>query len=59
MFIDVEFIDSKGKWHKKTAKSKILCLKWLESLKWGTEIRWKSDNSVFVSQQYIKAGDTE
>ena len=54
MLIDVEFIDNKGMWHKKTAKSKILCLKWLESLKKGTEIRWKNDSSVFVSQQYVK-----
>ncbi len=54
MFIDVEIIDNKGKWHKKTAKSLILCLKWLESLKEGTEIKWKDEHSVFVSQQYVK-----
>jgi len=53
MKIDVEIIDSKGFWHKKTAKSKSILLKWLKSLKEGTEIYWRSKNSVFVSQQYI------
>lgn len=54
MKIDVEFIDSKGFWHKKTAKSKSLLLKWLKALKEGTAIRWKSKNSVWVSQQYLQ-----
>jgi len=54
MKISVEFIDSKGFWHIKTAKSKKLLIKWLNALAKGTEIRWRNKNSVFVSQQYIK-----
>ena len=54
MRIDVVLIDSKGFWHKETAKSKSLLLKWLKSLKKGTEIQWKSKNSIFVSQQYLQ-----
>lgn len=52
--IDVEFIDNKGFWHRKTAKSKKLLLQWLGALIKGTEIRWKSKSSVFVSQQYVR-----
>jgi len=54
MRINVEFIDCKGFWHRKTAKSKKLLLLWLKSLMKGTEIHWKNNNSVFVSQQYVK-----
>lgn len=54
MFIDVEFINSKGFWDRGTAKSKKLLLQWLKSLREGTEIKWKSKNSVFVSQQYCR-----
>ena len=54
MKISVEFIDSKGFWHIRTAKSKKLLMKWLKALAKGTEIRWRNKNSVFVSQQYIK-----
>ena len=54
MKINVEFIDCKGFWHRRTAKSKKLLMKWLKLLKEGTEIKWKSNNSVFVSQQYVR-----
>lgn len=54
MKIDVELIDSKGFWHRKTANSKSLLLKWLESLPEGAETRWKSKKSVFVSLQYLQ-----
>ena len=54
MKIDVEFIDSKGFWHRRTAKSKRLLLQWLSALIKGTEIRWKNKNSVLVSQQYVR-----
>lgn len=54
MKIDVQFIDSKGFWHRRTAKSKKLFLKWLKSLKKGTEVKWASNNSVFVNQQYVR-----
>jgi len=54
MYIDVELIDPKGFWHKKTANSKSLLLKWLESLPEGAVIRWKSRKSIFVSLQYIR-----
>ena len=54
MKISVEFINCKGFWFQRTAKSKKLLLAWLNSLIKGTEIKWKSKNSIFVSQQYIK-----
>lgn len=54
MKIYVEIIDSKGFWHTRQAKSKKLLLQWLDSLKKGTEIHWKNDKNVFVSQQYCK-----
>ena len=54
MKITVEIIDSKGFWHIKIAKSKKLLLKWLKSLKEGTEIYWKDKKSVLVNQQYIR-----
>ena len=54
MKISVEFINCKGFWFQRTAKSKKLLLQWLKSLKEGTEIYWKNEHSVFVSQQYVK-----
>ncbi len=54
MRIDVELIDAKGFWHKKTALSKSLFLKWLESLPGGAEVHWKGRKSVFVSLQYMQ-----
>ena len=53
MYINVELIDSKGFWHKETFESKSLCLKWLKALKKGTDIKWRSKNSIWVSQQYL------
>jgi len=58
MEIDVELIDSKGFWHKRTIESKSLCLKWVKSLKKGTDIKWKSKSSVFVSQQYLQKDES-
>jgi len=54
MKINVEFINCKGFWFIRTAKSKKLLLKWLKSLIKGTEIHWKSKNRVLISQQYVK-----
>lgn len=54
MKISVEFIDNKGFWHQRNGKSKKLILLWLKSLIKGTEIHWKNNNSVFVSQQYVR-----
>ncbi|GAI79048.1 unnamed protein product [marine sediment metagenome] len=54
MKIDVELIDTEGGWHKKTANSKSLLLKWLESLPKEAEIRWRGKRNIFVSLQYIK-----
>ena len=39
MKIDVEFINCKGFWSRRTAKSKKLLLQWLNSLIKGTEIK--------------------
>jgi hypothetical protein len=53
MRINVEFIDSKGFWHKEIFKTKSELLKWVKALKKGTEIYWKNKNSICVSQQYL------
>ena len=54
MFIDVEFIDNKGKWHKETGKSRKLTLEFIKTLVKGTEIRWDNRRRLFISQQYVK-----
>ncbi len=54
MKISVQIIDTQGFIHFKHGKSKKLIQQWLARLKDGTEIRWTSNDSVFVSQQYIK-----
>ncbi|GAH38402.1 unnamed protein product [marine sediment metagenome] len=54
MIIDVEFIDSKGFLSLIMFPSKSESLRWLEALKKGTDIKWRSKNSVFVSQQYLR-----
>lgn len=54
MKIDVQIIDTHGFIHFERGKSKELIKRWLAQLKEGTEIHWTGNNSVFVSQQYIK-----
>ena len=54
MKINVEFINCKGFWFQRTALSKKLLMQWLKSLAKGTEIKWKSKSSIFVSQQYVR-----
>ncbi len=54
MKIDVQIIDTHGGIHFERGKSKKLIKQWLALLKEGTEIHWTSNNSVLVSQQYIK-----
>ena len=53
MKIHVELIDTQGFIHFKQGKSKKLVKQWLAQLKEGTQITWRNEASVFVSQQYL------
>ncbi len=55
MKITVEFIDNKGFWHSRTAKSKKLLLAWFAQLRSGSEIFWQGKNHCTISQQYCTA----
>lgn len=55
MEVTVEFIDRKGFWHIKRAKSKKLLMQWFAQLHKATEIHWTKKNHCVVSQQYCQA----
>ena len=54
MKISTRFIDDKGFIHFWTGRNKLLVLKYIKMLANGTEIKWISKSSVFISQQYIE-----
>lgn len=54
MKIAIDFIDNKGMFHKKQAKSKKALSELIKGLKEGTEVYWHGPDHVTISQQYVK-----
>lgn len=54
MRITVEFIDRKGFWHIKIAKTKKAVKEFFAALRKGSSITWTAANRCIISQQYCQ-----